>query len=298
MAERVRLLKELQKKERGFTLVEIIVVLVILAILAALLIPHMTGWIDKATEKSAVVGCRTCVIAAQTLASEQYAKVGAGNVVVSPAETLALAKLEKEGTVSGIDISTPANVDHLTYTDTASGISVTYCRTATCHKEHYNINAGGGGGGGIVNNGVSNLGSTMLDAINSLSGIYAFQSSVRNIDSTPQADGIGRTAKIEEYLQGAGVDLSKMNIAAWAVKRNNGTPVVLWTNQDIYQMTAGATVPVIRYNTKSGQYEVGYTEIEKPAGSSTLRMKEGGNITNAQAATDFENALALFNALP
>ena len=34
--------------KRGFTLVELIVVLVILAILAALLIPALTGYIDKA----------------------------------------------------------------------------------------------------------------------------------------------------------------------------------------------------------------------------------------------------------
>ena len=35
-------------KKRGFTLVELIVVLVILAVLAALLIPSLTGYIDKA----------------------------------------------------------------------------------------------------------------------------------------------------------------------------------------------------------------------------------------------------------
>ena len=37
-----------KNKKRGFTLVELIVVLVILAILAALLIPALTGYIDKA----------------------------------------------------------------------------------------------------------------------------------------------------------------------------------------------------------------------------------------------------------
>ena len=42
-----------KKSCKGFTLVELIVVLVILAILAALLIPAFTGWIDKA--KKAVI---------------------------------------------------------------------------------------------------------------------------------------------------------------------------------------------------------------------------------------------------
>lgn len=49
-------LKENNKK--GFTLVELIVVLVILAILAALLIPALTGYIDKARNKSIVAETR------------------------------------------------------------------------------------------------------------------------------------------------------------------------------------------------------------------------------------------------
>ena len=57
---------------RGFTLVEVIVVLVILAVLAALLIPAMTGWIDKAEDKSVIVEARTALLAAQTIMSETY----------------------------------------------------------------------------------------------------------------------------------------------------------------------------------------------------------------------------------
>ncbi|MDO4546064.1 MAG: prepilin-type N-terminal cleavage/methylation domain-containing protein, partial [Bacillota bacterium] len=40
-----------KKNKKGFTLVEVIVVLVILAVLAAILIPSMIGWIDKANKK-------------------------------------------------------------------------------------------------------------------------------------------------------------------------------------------------------------------------------------------------------
>lgn len=66
-----RKLKE--NKKKGFTLVELIVVLVILAILAALLIPALTGYIDKAKKKQIVAETRSCVMAAQTYAEEQYA---------------------------------------------------------------------------------------------------------------------------------------------------------------------------------------------------------------------------------
>ena len=60
------------KDKKGFTLVELIVVLVILAILAALLIPALTGYIDKARKESVVAETRSAVMAAQTIVSEKY----------------------------------------------------------------------------------------------------------------------------------------------------------------------------------------------------------------------------------
>ena len=63
--------KKLRDK-RGFTLVELIVVLVILAILAALLVPALTGYIDKANKDKVTAECRQVVVAAQTCVSEAY----------------------------------------------------------------------------------------------------------------------------------------------------------------------------------------------------------------------------------
>lgn len=62
----------LKKGRKGFTLVELIVVLVILAILAALLVPALTGYIDKAKEKSVVAEARMILQAVQTEVSEIY----------------------------------------------------------------------------------------------------------------------------------------------------------------------------------------------------------------------------------
>ncbi len=82
-----------KNSKKGFTLVEVIVVLVILAILAALLIPAMTGWIDKANEKSDYIAARTFLLAAQTLASEQYATTP-GATSVGAAGIMDLADLD------------------------------------------------------------------------------------------------------------------------------------------------------------------------------------------------------------
>lgn len=52
---------KIKKDQKGFTLVEVIVVLVILAIMAAILIPSLIGYIDKAREQEVVSQTRMIV---------------------------------------------------------------------------------------------------------------------------------------------------------------------------------------------------------------------------------------------
>ena len=69
-----------QNKKRGFTLVELIVVLVILAILAALLIPALTGYIDKAKKDQVIAETRMLHEAVQTEMVEIYGSNAAQNL--------------------------------------------------------------------------------------------------------------------------------------------------------------------------------------------------------------------------
>ncbi|MEG0430706.1 MAG: prepilin-type N-terminal cleavage/methylation domain-containing protein [Anaerovoracaceae bacterium] len=96
--------------EKGFTLVELIVVIVILAVLAAILIPSMIKYIDKAEEKTSVTECRSCVLAGQTLVSENYTKFK--SEVVDPYEAVKLAEVPGIITYSKVESS---KVTHLNY---------------------------------------------------------------------------------------------------------------------------------------------------------------------------------------
>ena len=110
-----------ENKKKGFTLVELIVVLVILAILAALLIPALTGYINKAKNKSIVAETRQVVMAAQTLVEEKYGvlsseaadsaiTVGESDSVASDKKTATIAKgsitdlAEVKGTIVGVSV--------------------------------------------------------------------------------------------------------------------------------------------------------------------------------------------------
>ncbi|MBO4910853.1 MAG: prepilin-type N-terminal cleavage/methylation domain-containing protein [Lachnospiraceae bacterium] len=74
--------------DKGFTLVELLVVLIILAILAALIAPALIGYIDEAKAKKYLPNARACLEAAQSMFSQQYGlndNLPAGDPVVGGA---------------------------------------------------------------------------------------------------------------------------------------------------------------------------------------------------------------------
>ncbi len=129
MEKMIALQQKRRSKKGGFTLVELIVVLVILAILAALLIPALTGYINRAKEKQIVAETRQCVMAAQTLYDEAYANVKKNGTADIPtdAEILDLAELTGKGKL-GTDKDKVAfdgnKVSHLVYIN--NGVTCTY----------------------------------------------------------------------------------------------------------------------------------------------------------------------------
>jgi prepilin-type N-terminal cleavage/methylation domain-containing protein len=149
MFEKIRKMKN----KKGFTLVELIVVLVILAILAALLVPALTGYIDRARNQSIIAETRSAVMAAQTNISTAYGKntsttalkddnTSSGDTLTLGSETVSLHDIEKlaeleTDTIKSVVIDKSGKITKLVYT---SG-------SKTCTYEPANNKAGGNSDG-------------------------------------------------------------------------------------------------------------------------------------------------------
>ena len=138
----------LKKNKKGFTLVEIIVVLVIIAILAAIAIPTMLGFVNEARQSEYIAEGRTAYVAAQTIATREIAldkTVAEAQTAITidavKAITGSATKVVKLGaiTVNGISgkVETFECYVSKTSSTTGAGYKVTINtlnNTATCEK--------------------------------------------------------------------------------------------------------------------------------------------------------------------
>lgn len=133
----MKFINKMRKKTKGFTLVEIIVVLVILAILAAFTIPAMLGFVTDAKDKAHIAEAREIYVASQSIATEVYATTNVG-----------VTNLDGSADASGVVAKTPATNSSLIQmlgSDISEGASWTVAVTdGKVTKVDYTIPGTGG----------------------------------------------------------------------------------------------------------------------------------------------------------
>lgn len=133
----MNLLERLKKDKKGFTLIEMIVVIVIIGILLAILIPGIVRYIDKAKEKQVMVNARSAYLDIQSIALEEYGKQGATiqtveslvvkkwtGGAVTDVDKLTLEGLPTDASVTGIVLSQEARVMSMIYSEGSKTITM------------------------------------------------------------------------------------------------------------------------------------------------------------------------------
>ena len=139
---------------KGFTLVELIVVLVILAILAAILVPALLGYIDRAREKQYVLNAKSYLTATQAEFSSLYGEgkkpsamtgtrlTTVQNTADAPADTF-IAFVGKDA-VTDANKSSAISSNHSAYTVLGAyysyqGVNMVYDGTAWNKVDSYSV---------------------------------------------------------------------------------------------------------------------------------------------------------------
>lgn len=120
-------------KNKGFTLVEVIVVVVVLAILAAILVPSLIGYIDRAKNGTAIYEAKNVVTACKTLIVQDVDDKGTKSTIAKYNSDkcdydniLKLAEVkDKGGSIEKLSLEDNTQISDMVY-NSSNGIVVEY----------------------------------------------------------------------------------------------------------------------------------------------------------------------------
>lgn len=273
-----KMFRKREKNSRfgGFTLVELVVVLVILAILMAILVPSLVGYIQKAKVQQAFAECRSCVIAAQSIASEKYGKDKALDWSLPYTEVTDLA--EVPGTINA-DINTNDEKYLVTYLEYKTGSTIVIYERG--HDPEYYLADGSIGG----------------TAEKDVSGLSGYAKAVQDYPSL-NAD---RWAVLREWMEATGETALPQVSASVVEKAGYGDATMYWRP---YYIGPKSNPQVIYYaNTdnmknadgswkKNGNWNAGLVMINGVVYYNTNGKADGTSISGMYTKNDYNEAAA------
>lgn len=216
---------------RGFTLVELIVVLLILAILLSLLIPSLTGYITNAQQKACLIN--KAGLLRDLTADEIYELEGSGKYDTAYLKSLAGKSEYKCRQDGAYDVSRGSD-----------GSIVVICNK---HDKDYDFN---------MNEALSYVIANNPDIAKLIQGYMS-----KNIDSS---SGTGKAYEnLLNALGQAGFNAGQAGVNTWSFQGKGSSYYFYWTTENITSKNPGDKVKVIRYNSARDTYTAGYVTIRR-----------------------------------
>ncbi|SHK26723.1 competence type IV pilus major pilin ComGC [Hespellia stercorisuis] len=223
-----------REKNQGFTLAELLIVIAIIAVLVAVSIPLFTNRLKKAREATCAANCKTLQ---RHIVAELLDEKDAGETP----ETLLPVMIEKD------DAKCPSEG---VFSISPSGATLETGFKVVCSKH-----------GSVPSFGDATQREKILQI---LSEAKNGDKLVSRVDSGA-AELPSAAKEAVATLKKAGFDFEKMGAKSWSYVRgkSEGEAFLYWSTEDISDREPGTTVPVMRYNQKTGTYTVWIATVTK-----------------------------------
>lgn len=266
----------MKKKEQGFTLIEIIVVLLIIGILLAITIPSIMGYVSKAKDAQLLTEAHSVLLAAKTKGTKLYSN---NNLNALPNKK---DEIIKESNIDGSLISIKVNKQRNSSGDFILFISDRY---VYYNDEQQSFE---------VKDKLENMSNVYDDLLMTLQNESAVKDAIdeyfNNFTGNSGLDSENtQSSKILKRLKELGYDTSNLSFRIYKPKNNNGEYAITFSEK-ITDLPVNTEIKVVRYRLgKDGFYSDTY---KKEAGTGKVSLYSNSykyiNLENTTDWTDVQ----------